>query len=135
MKVGEFMPYTAPSVCPVCGAAMQVTKLSCPACQSELAGRFAPCKFCALPEKELQFIEVFLRCRGSIKDVEKALGVSYPTVRGMLDGALKALGFAEEAPPESNAEGRREVLAMLEKGEIDAREAAKRLAGMGRESK
>ena len=46
-----------------------------------------------LEEKHRQFIEVFLRCGGSIKEVEKALGVSYPTVRNMMDAALEALGL------------------------------------------
>lgn len=73
--------YPAPTACPVCGAQMRVTHLKCDRCQTELTGNFAPCRFCALPEKDLRFIETFLRCRGSIKDVERALGVSYPTVR------------------------------------------------------
>ena len=67
---------------------MQVTKLRCPSCHTELSGQFAPCRFCTLEEKHLQFVEVFLRCRGSIKEVERALGVSYPTVKNMLEAAL-----------------------------------------------
>lgn len=128
------MAHYAPTACPVCGTAMQVTKLRCPRCESELLGRFVPCRFCALPEKDLRFIEVFLRCRGSIKDVERTLGVSYPTVRNMLDGALRALGFEETPEAASEAapkeKSRREILDRLEAGEIDATEAAKRLKAL-----
>ena len=88
------MNYHAPSKCPVCGQTMEVTRLHCRHCETELTGNFAPCKFCMLEEKHRQFIEVFLRCRGSIKEVEKALGVSYPTVRNMMEAALEALGLA-----------------------------------------
>ena len=65
--------YHAPSQCPVCGEPMQVTRLHCPNCHTELSGQFTPCRFCTLEEKHLQFVEVFLRCRGSIKEVERTL--------------------------------------------------------------
>jgi hypothetical protein len=81
-----------------------------------MTGRFALCRFCALDEKHLRFIETFLRCRGSIKDVERSLGLSYPTVRGMLEAALGALGFNEPVD-------KTDVLAQLESGEIDAETA------------
>ena len=88
--------FHAPAQCPVCGERMLVTKLRCPHCGTELSGEFAPCRFCRLEEKHLQFVETFLRCRGSIKEVERALGVSYPTVKNMLDAALTALGLDEK---------------------------------------
>ena len=107
--------------CPVCGERMLVTKLRCSHCGTELSGEFAPCRFCRLEEKHLQFVETFLRCRGSIKEVERALGVSYPTVKNMLDAALTALGLDEK--PELRAlrekEERAEILQRLSDGEID----------------
>lgn len=126
------MAYQAPTSCPVCGHAMRISKLHCPHCDSTLSGTFAPCKFCALPEKDLRFVEVFLQCRGSIKDVERTLGVSYPTVRNMLDSALQALGF-EETPgkPAPDPQAQKEILDLLENGEIDAKEATKRLKMLG----
>ncbi len=105
--------YHAPAQCPVCGENMVVTKLRCARCGTELSGEFAPCRFCRL--------ETFLRCRGSIKEVERALGVSYPTVKNMLDAALTALGLDEK--PELRAlrekEERAQVLQRLSQGEID----------------
>lgn len=125
------MEYTAPTVCPVCGTPMRVTKLECGRCGSALTGNFAPCKFCALPEKDLRFIEVFLRCRGSIKDVERELGISYPTVRNLLDSALRKMGFEASGDPQPASRPQRaEVLELLSRGEIDAMEAAKRLKAM-----
>lgn len=112
--------FHAPAQCPVCGERMLVTKLRCSHCGTELSGEFAPCRFCRLEEKHLQFVETFLRCRGSIKEVERALGVSYPTVKNMLDAALSALGLDEK--PELRAlrekEERSEILQRLSNGEI-----------------
>ena len=113
--------FHAPAQCPVCGERMLVTKLRCSHCGTELSGEFAPCRFCRLEEKHLQFVETFLRCRGSIKEVERALGVSYPTVKNMLDAALTALGLDEK--PELRAlrekEERAEILQRRSDGEID----------------
>lgn len=113
---------------------MQVTRLHCPNCHTELSGQFTPCRFCTLEEKHLQFVEVFLRCRGSIKEVEKALGVSYPTVKNMLDAALSALRLDEK--PElrkiRKSEERSDILSRLSDGEMSvdaALEALNQLKG------
>ena len=126
--------FHAPAQCPVCGADMVVTKLRCSHCGTELSGDFAPCRFCRLEDRHLRFVETFLRCRGSIKEVERALGVSYPTVKNMLDAALTALGLDEK--PEQRVlrekEERSEILQRLSDGEIDvdtAIEALNQLKG------
>lgn len=121
--------FHAPAQCPVCGESMVVTKLRCSHCGTELSGEFSPCRFCRLEEKHLQFVETFLRCRGSIKEVERALGVSYPTVKNMLDAALSALGLDEK--PELRAlrekEERSEILQRLSNGEIGVETAIEAL--------
>ena len=126
--------YRAPAQCPVCGGSMKITRLQCGHCGTEINGAFSPCRFCTLEEKHLQFVETFLRCRGSIKEVEKALGISYPTVKNMLDNALAALGLDEK--PELRAvrqeEERSKILARLAQKEIDvdtAIEALNQLRG------
>lgn len=126
--------FHTPSRCPVCGETMAVTKLKCENCGTELNGSFSPCRFCRLEEKHLQFVEVFLRCRGSIKEVEKALGVSYPTVKNMLEAALTALGFDEKAELRAvrEEEERSDILSRLANKEIDvdtAIEALNQLKG------
>jgi hypothetical protein len=123
------MKYKAPGVCPVCGEPLLVTRLSCSHCQSCLEGEFESCKFCRLPAEQREFIEVFIKCRGNIKDVEKELGISYPTVRNRLDGAIEALGYQVESNPAvAEKDGyRQEVLRALENGEITAADATRQL--------
>lgn len=112
--------YHAPAQCPICGGRMQITGLKCPDCGTEITNSFEPCRFCTLDEKHLQFVEVFLRCRGSIKEVEKALGVSYPTVKNMLDAALAALHLDDKPEPKPDPAGERaDILDRLSKGELD----------------
>jgi len=111
-------------MCPVCGAKMAVTRLHCAECDTAIEGRFAMCKFCYLSQEQREFVETFVRCRGNIKEVERELGVSYPTVRGRLDAVIEALGYAVELEPaEKVDETKRRVLESLNKGEISAEEA------------
>jgi Uncharacterized protein conserved in bacteria len=124
----EKKEYHAPTKCPVCGDAMEVTKVKCKNCSSELSGSFSLCRFCTLSEKHLQFIEVFLRCRGSIKEVEKVMGISYPTVRNLLDASLTELGLNEKTQTDSQAEEKKaEILEKLAKKEIDVEAAIQAL--------
>jgi hypothetical protein len=120
-----------PGLCPVCGETMQVTRLHCPGCDTTIEGRFETCKFCQLSEEMRDFVEIFIKSRGNIKEVERALGVSYPTVRGRLDAVIKALGYSVEGealPEDEDGSGRRRaILDALGRGEISAQEAATRL--------
>jgi hypothetical protein len=112
---------------------MQVTRLHCGNCNTELTGEFIPCRFCNLEDKHLQFVETFLRCRGSIKEMEKALGISYPTVRNMLDSTLAALGLDNKPPaepPQEYSEDKQRILEQLNNGEINAETAIAALREM-----
>src|SRR5215208_2419765 len=93
------------SECPVCDGPLAITELDCRSCGTSLRGEFTPtrCPFCALPEEQLQFLELFLRCRGNLRDVERTLGLSYPTVRARLDGVLAALGYAAAPATETGS--------------------------------
>lgn len=83
-----------------------------------------------LSDEQLEFVEVFLRCRGVIKNVEDMLGVSYPTVRGRLNAVLETLGLAsdEDGSLPEQRRMRREILADLAAGRISADEAHELLA-------
>ena len=133
------MKYKAPGKCPVCGERLTITKLSCPKCTTSIEGDFEPCEFCRLPEEELEFVRVFIKCRGNIKDVEKELGISYPTVRGKLDAVIRSLGFevntkeaAVEAAGEREAKAaaKNEILEKLSNGEITAKEATEQIKNL-----
>lgn len=128
------MKYKAPGICPVCSSQMVISRLSCTHCQTKLEGEFVSCKFCRLPSEQLEFIEVFIKCRGNIKDVEKELGISYPTVRNRLEGVIQALGYKAEKYeiPEENAGKKQGILEALEEGTITPKEAAEQLKKLGR---
>lgn len=109
------MAYKVISKCPVCNSKLKIAKLKCNKCGTVIENDFEFSKFEYLGEEQLNFMEVFLKCRGNIKDVEKELGISYPTVRAKLDEVVSALGYAVVKKPTL---GSKEILDMLEKGEI-----------------
>lgn len=125
-----------PGRCPVCADRLDVVKLHCSTCDTSLEGRFATSKFDALSQEQLEFVEVFLKARGNIREVERELGISYPTVRGRLDHVLEALGYRVESKhtiidgtpaDDDRAQQRKEVLDALARGELKAEEAIKLL--------
>jgi hypothetical protein len=118
------MKRKAPVICPVCGGQYETTKLTCSGCGSELSGVFGGCDFCRLSEDEEFFVLTFLKCGGSIKDVEKALGISYPTVKNRLESVRKKLGLESSPTTDEIREERKAVFDRLDKGEITADEAA-----------
>jgi len=127
--------YTAPGQCPVCSHELHVARLECAHCGTGIDGHFRLDRFARLSSDQLNFIEVFVKNRGIIKDVEAELGISYPTVRARLDDTIKALGFnppTEDALRPSQArEERRQILEALRAKQINADEAARRLAALG----
>lgn len=120
------MNYAPPSKCSVCGSELTITKLTCPHCSAELSGNFTPCRYCSLNDKNKLFLETFLKCRGNIKEVEKSLSISYPTVKSLLDELLAAL-FPEEKPQDEVQMSSTQILDMLETGSISAAEATELL--------
>ncbi len=124
------MKHKTPAACPVCGGEYEITRLTCQKCESELGGHFTGCDFCHLSNDEIRFVLTFLKCRGSIKDVEKDLGISYPTVRSRLDAVLERLGLKTTASSEELKEERRRILDRLEHGEINAEQATELLKNL-----
>ena len=143
------MPRDVISTCPVCEGELLITRLHCRNCGTALEGEFGVGRFGRLSREQLSLLESFLRARGNLKEMERELGISYPTVRGRVDALVRALGLGDgEAPAEDyeaaedvsteafpiadvSAE-RRAVLERLSRGEIDASSAAtelRRLAG------
>lgn len=114
----------APRQCPVCGDGLVQTRLSCPSCETELSGSFEPCDFCGLGGEDRALLRVFLASRGNMKELERHLGVSYPTARARFDALLGRLGIDRQAGPEP----RLDVLESLADGEIDVDEALRRLS-------
>lgn len=120
--------YQAPADCPVCGDELITTRLGCRGCGSELAGEFGHCDFCSLNEREGELLRVFLASRGNLREVEKHLGVSYPTARARFTALLTKLGLAGEAEPAVMT--RDQVLSEVAAGALSPEEAADLLAGL-----
>jgi hypothetical protein len=119
----------APAQCPACASALVITRLQCPSCGTEVTGTYTLAPLASLREPHASLLELFLRVRGNVKEMERELGLSYPTVRARLEEALAAAGL--DRPPRLNerevARRKAEILDGLERGEIAATEAATRL--------
>lgn len=115
-----------PKKCPSCESNMLVKLLHCPVCNTEIQGEFPLDRFSLLSMEQLAFLEVFIRCRGSLKDVGIALGISYPTARNRLDSLIEALDFSTGPNPRDK---RLEILKQLKEGQITSEEALNLLQG------
>lgn len=120
----------APSNCPVCETSLRIARLECDACKTAIEGDFDRGRLGRLSREQLAFVEVFLECRGKIKDVEQRLGLSYPTVVSRLDQVVDAMG----GPPATDGDTRSRridtVLESLARGELTPSEAAERLKSL-----
>ena len=134
------------STCPVCEGELAITRLHCRSCGTALEGEFGVGRFGRLSREQLSLLESFLRSRGNLKDLERELGISYPTVRGRIEALLRALGLADgdepvaaepleaDAPIQSSdddADERRAILDRLARREISAEDAAEALRALG----
>lgn len=115
----------APRDCPVCASALALTRLSCESCGTELSGKFQNCEFCSLPPEDRDLLRVFLGSRGNMKDLERHLGVSYPTARSRFDAVLARLRIEPAAAPSPKVE----LLEQVARGEVDVDEALRRMGG------
>lgn len=114
-----------PLNCPVCSERLALTRLSCPACDTELSGGFATCEFCVLSNEDRDVLRVFLASRGNMKELERHLGVSYPTARARFDALLAKIGIERVTPATSPS--RVELMEQVARREIDIDEALRRL--------
>lgn len=124
------MTYAIPTHCPACESRMTVTELACPVCDTRVQGVFEAPGLNRLSTDQIQFVEVFLRCRGNIKEVERDLKISYPTVRSRLDQVIQAMGY--DLPAGDGLEmdvTTGEVLDGLDSGELSFEDAMMRLKG------
>ncbi len=114
-----------PLNCPVCSERLALTRLSCPSCATELSGAFVTCEFCGLTDEDREVLRVFLASRGNMKELERHLGVSYPTARARFDTLLGKMGI--ERASATSPSSRLELMEQVARGEIDVDEALQRL--------
>ena len=114
--------------CPSCDGNLTIARLDCPDCKISIDGAFTPPSLLKLTGAQIDFVEVFIKNRGVIREVERELGVSYPTVRARLDEVIAALGYSPKSAPEASSSDntgarRRAVLADLKGGKLTPEEA------------
>ena len=85
-----------PLQCPACESPLRVGRMFCGECGTEVCGDFELPLLARLAEKEQQFILAFVKSSGSLKDMAKCMGISYPTVRNVLDDLIEKLIKMEE---------------------------------------
>lgn len=124
-----------PTVCPLCGGEISVTRIHCLECDSTIEGRFTAGSFAQLTHDQLDFIETFVRCEGKITRMEDELGLSYPTIRNRLQDVIRAMGYepggADEQPAGLSVEERQKVLEELDGGRISVQKAMSMLQERG----
>ncbi|MEA2622880.1 MAG: hypothetical protein QOH61_1790 [Chloroflexota bacterium] len=144
------MPHDVIATCPVCEHELSVTRLHCAECGTTLEGSFSVGRFGRLNREQLALLESFLRSRGNLREMERELGLSYPTIRGRVEALVRALGLGgsaaadaeapdagdavrdepragdavREGPRAAGAASRRDVLERLARHEMSADEAA-----------
>ncbi len=127
------MAHDVISICPVCSNELAVTRLHCRSCGTTLEGDFSVGRFGRLNRDQLALLESFLRSRGNLREMERELGISYPTVRSRVEALVRALGFGERADADEADDGtiepvagrtREEILQALARHEITADDAA-----------
>jgi hypothetical protein len=129
-----------------------VTRLRCSSCGTTIDGEFSVGRFGRLTKDQQAILTSFLRSRGNLRDMERELGISYPTVRARVEALVRALGFGpRDAGPEADdeagdadavasatatadavASGRRAILERLSRKELSAEEAATAIRELGR---
>ena len=138
----ETMVHDVIATCPVCADELTITRLHCRSCGSALEGEFGVGRFGRLDREQMSLLESFLRSRGNLKEMERELGISYPTVRSRVDALLRALGLGDavadaetddEPMPDAGAR-RREILERLARRELSAEDAAAALRSLGESS-
>lgn len=121
--------HSPPSQCPTCRGRLAPTAFSCDDCGTEVRGAFTPCDFCRLDADQRHLLRVFLASRGNTKELERHLGVSYPTARARLDGLLATIGI-ESSPPDPRAR-RRDLLRAVAEGSLEIDDAISELDSFG----
>jgi hypothetical protein len=110
--------------CPICAGPLVISRLSCQACDTRIETELSFPALMRLPRELQEFVLMFLRCRGSIREMEKLLNLSYPTVCKRLDLINELLEEEPGKRRQTSAAARGDILAKLERGEITAKEAA-----------
>lgn len=91
-----------PKFCPSCEAGLFVTRLQCESCETEVGGRYPLPRLARLSNEDQAFVLEFVETSGSLKEMAKRLGVSYPTVRNRLNDVIARIQQTDDPTPSTD---------------------------------
>ena len=112
------------------GSPLIIERVRIPGKQIAVEGQFTLPELSRLSLEDQVFVIAFLRCHGTIKDMEQTFGVSYPTIKARLNRISSQLEFVETNPAPTRPEIRTGILARLQNGEITPAEAIRALEAL-----
>jgi len=112
-----------PSSCPSCGGELAVVRMECAECGTEVTGEYGLCAVCRLEGDTKKLYDLFIEARGNLKQVQRQIGLSYPTVRNRIEEMFRKLS-RDDVPRDPKA-----ILAKVRVGELTVEEAEKLLRG------
>lgn len=135
-------PFEVPARCPNCGHGLEIREVVCPACDTQIRSRYRLSPFDLLDPEQRRFALLFLRAAGNLREMERLLGVSYPTVRKKLDEIIEVLGGPASASAAEAGAGssgsdpqgggtRQAILERVRRGELAVDEALDLLSRLG----
>ncbi len=110
--------------CPVCNSNLEIKEYHCSNCDTNIKGRFGVGDFAALTVPQQEFVKTFICCQGNIKEVEKILKISYPTVKNKLAEVTAILCDHKKKSVEVVSD---DILAEIDSGELTVEEALAKL--------
>jgi hypothetical protein len=117
-----------PKKCPACHKDLVVSRLTCSACGTEVSGSFPLDPFARLAPNDYDFIVLFVKTKGNIKEMERMLGISYWTIRSKLNEIVDRMNLEnDEVSMDTKADQRQAILEQLNAGLIPVQEAAEAL--------
>jgi hypothetical protein len=135
------------NTCPKCENRLKITRYTCENCGIRIEGDFAGCAFCRLSDEDRLFALIFLQTEGNMKDVERVMGISYPTIKSRLaqinrelsgSGGVMKIARRKRVTGESTISDsgidKTRILDRLGSGEIDPATASRLLRGEPEES-
>jgi len=110
--------------CPVCNSNLEIVEYHCSSCDTSIKGKFGIGDLSLLSPMQQEFAKTFLCCSGNIKEVEKTLNISYPTVKNKLAEITSVLCSKVQKVSDVKSQ---EILDEIEKGNLSVEEALSKL--------
>ena len=108
--------------CPVCNMDLEIREFYCPDCDITIRGSFYQSDLAALTLSQQEFVKVFLLSQGNIKEVEKRLNISYPTVKSRLAEITTVISGTKKKDY-----GMSDILKEIEEGGVSVDEAIRKI--------